>query len=62
LKFDYDQAVINLGEAKIKLNEIQQFQLFRTIPEKQQQVKEQLETILAWEKEVERLQKEIDKY
>lgn len=62
LKYDYDQAVINLGEAKIKLNEIQQFQLLRTIPEKQQQVKEQLETILAWEKEVERLQKEIDKY
>lgn len=62
LKYDYDQAAINLGAAKIRLNEIQQFQLLRAASEKQQQVQDQLETIRSWEKELDRLQKEIDKY
>lgn len=62
LKYEYDQAVINLRAAKIKLEEVQKFQLLRTSSEKQEQVQAQLEIIRSWEKEVDRLQKEIDKY
>ena len=62
LKYDYDQAVTNLRAEKIRLNEIQQFELLRTASEKQQQVQRQLETIRSWENEVDRLQKEINKY
>jgi hypothetical protein len=62
LNYDYDQAVTNLRAAKIRLDEIQQFQLLRTASEKQQQVQGQLETIRSWENEVDRLKKEIDKY
>jgi hypothetical protein len=62
LKYEYDQAVVNLRAAKIRLNEIQQFQLLRTASEKQQQVQAQLESIRAWENEVERLRSEMNKY
>jgi hypothetical protein len=62
LNYDYDQAVTNLRAAKIRLDEIQQFQLLRTASEKQQQVQGQLETIRFWENEVDQLKKEIDKY
>ena len=62
LKYDYDQAVTNLRAEKIRLNEMQQFELLRTASEKQQQVQRQLETIRSWENEVDRLQKEINKY
>jgi len=62
LNYDYDQAVTNLRAAKIRLDEIQQFQLLRTASEKQQQVQGQLETIRSWENEVDRLKKEINKY
>ncbi|MBX3163276.1 MAG: DUF4339 domain-containing protein [Bacteroidetes bacterium] len=62
LKYNHDQAVTNLRAAKIRLNEIQQFQLLRTASEKQKQVQRQLETIRSWENEVDRLKKEIDKY
>lgn len=62
LKYDYDQAVTTLRAEKIRLNEIQQFKLLRTASEKEQQVQRQLETIRSWENEVDRLQKEINKY
>lgn len=62
LKYEYDYAVTTLRAAKIRLNEIQQFQLLRTASEKQQQVQAQLEFIWSWENEVDRLKKEIDKY
>jgi uncharacterized protein HemX len=62
LNSDYNQAVTNLRAAKIRLNEIQQFQLLRTAYEKQEQLQGQLETIRFWENEVDRLKKEIDKY
>ena len=62
MKYEYDQAVTTLRAAKIRLNEIQQFQLLRTASEKQQQVQAQLESIRSWENEVDRLKKEIDKY
>lgn len=62
LKYEYDQAVTNLRAAQIRLNEIQKFQLLRTASEKEEQVQAQLETIRFFENEVDRLQKEIDKY
>jgi len=62
LKYEYDNAVTTLRAVKIRLNEIQQFQLLRTASEKQQQVQAQLESIRSWENEVDRLKKEIDKY
>ncbi len=62
LKYNYDQAVTNLRASQINLNEIQQFKFLRTASEKQQQVQNQLETIRSLENEVERLEKEIDKY
>jgi len=62
LKYEYDNAVTTLRAAKIRLDEIQQFQLLRTASEKQQQVQAQLESIRSWENEVDRIKKEIDKY
>ena len=62
LKYEHDQAVTNLRAAKISLDEIQKFQLLRTASEKQQEVEEQLSIIRSWENEVDRLQKQIDKY
>ena len=62
LKYEYSQAITNLRASEIRLKEIQVFQLLRTASEKQQQIQEQLENIMAWENEVERLKKEIDKY
>jgi len=62
LKYEYDNSVTTLRAAKIRLNEIQQFQLLRTASEKQQQVQAQLESIRSWENEGDRLKKEIDKY
>lgn len=62
LNYDYDQAVTNLRAAKIRLDEIQEFQFLRTTSEKQGQVQEQLEIIRSWENEVERLKREIAKY
>ena len=62
LKYEYDQARTNLREAKIGLDEIQKFQLLRSVSVKEQEVQEQLEIIRLWENEVDRLQKQIDKY
>ena len=62
LKYEHDQAVTNLRAAKISLEEIQKFQLLRTASEKEQEVQAELEIIRSWENEVDRLQKEIDKY
>ena len=62
LKYERDQALTNLRAARINLEEIQKFQLLRTAAVKEQEVKDELEIIRAWENEVDRLQKEIDKY
>ncbi len=62
LKYELDQAVTNLRAARIRLNEIQQFQFLRTAQEKQQQVQEQLEVIRSWENEVDRLQNEVNNF
>jgi hypothetical protein len=62
LKYEYDQAVIDLEAANIRLGEIKQFKLLRTALEKKQQIQEQLETIRSLENEVNRLQEEISKY
>lgn len=62
LKYEHDQAVTNLRAAKISLEEIQKFQLMRTASEKEQEVQAELEIIRSWENEVDRLQKQIDKY
>lgn len=62
LNNEYDEAITNLRKAKIKLEDIQQFQLLRTSSEKQQQIEKQLEVIRAREKEVDRLKNEIDGY
>jgi len=56
-KIAYDEAVTNLRLSKVHFEEVQKFQLLRTSEEKQQQVKEALENIKAWENEVDRLQK-----
>jgi len=62
LKYEHDQAVINLRAAKISLEEIQKFQLLRTPSEKEVEVQAELEIIRSWENEVDRLQKQINKY
>ncbi len=62
LKYEYDQAIINLRAAKISLEEIQEFQLLRSPAEKEQEVQAELEIIRSWENEIDRLQKQIDKY
>ncbi len=62
LKYERDNALTNLRAARINLEEIQKFQLLRTAAVKEQEVQDELEIIRAWENEVDRLQKEIDKY
>lgn len=62
LQAQYDNAVTNLRKWKIQLNDDQQFKLLRTSVEKQAQLDRDLEAIRNWEKEVERLQNEINKY
>jgi cell division protein FtsB len=62
LYYELNQAITNLRAAEIRLNEIQEFRLLRTPSKKQQQIQQQLEYILAWENEVDRLKMEIDKY
>ena len=62
MKYEYDQAIINLRAAKISLEEIQEFQLMRSPAEKEQEVQAELEIIRSWENEIDRLQKQIDKY
>ena len=61
LYYELNQAITNLRAAEIRLNEIQEFRLLRTPSKKQQQIQQQLEYILAWENEVDRLKMEIDK-
>lgn len=61
LYYEYNQAITNLRAAEIRLNEIQEFRLLRTPSKKQQQIQQQLEYIMAWENEVDRLKMEIDK-
>jgi hypothetical protein len=62
LYFEYNQAITNLRAAEIGLNEIQKFRLLRTASKKQQQIQQQLEYIMAWKNEVDRLKIEIDNY
>ncbi len=62
LYYELNQAITNLRAAEIRLNEIQEFRLLRTPSKKQQQIQQQLEYIMAWENEVDRLKMEIDKY
>ena len=59
---ELNQAITNLRAAEIQLNEIQKFRLLRNASKKQQQIHQQLEYIMAWENEVDRLKMEIDKY
>ncbi len=59
LQAQYDNAVTNLRKWKIQLNDDQQFKLLRTPVEKQSQLDRDLEAIRNWEKECDRLQKEI---
>ena len=59
---ELNQAITNLRAAEIRLNEIQEFRLLRTPSKKQQQIQQQLDYIMAWENEVDRLKMEIDKY
>ena len=61
LNYELNQAITNLRAAEIRLNEIQEFRLLRTPSKKQQQIQQQLEYIMAWENEVDRLKMEIDK-
>ncbi len=61
LYYELNQAITNLRAAEIRLNEIQEFRLLRTPSKKQQQIQQQLEYIMAWENEVDRLKMEIDK-
>ena len=62
LYYELNQAITNLRAAEIQLNEIQKFRLLRNASKKQQQIHQQLEYIMAWENEVDRLKMEIDKY
>jgi cytoskeletal protein RodZ len=52
LKHNYDVAINNLRLAKIKLDEVQEFQFLRTLEEKEQQISAQLEVVRKWENEV----------
>lgn len=52
LKYNYDVAINNLRLAKIKLDEVQEFQFLRTLEEKEQQISAQLEVVRKWENEV----------
>jgi uncharacterized protein HemX len=61
LKYEYNQAIMNLRAAEFSLNEIQKFRLFRTASKKQQQIQQQLEYIRSWENEVDRLEIEIER-
>jgi hypothetical protein len=61
LYYELNQAITNLRAAEIQLNEIQKFRLLRNASKKQQQIQQQLEYIMAWENEVDRLKMEIDK-
>ena len=57
-----EEAAINLRAEKLKLEEIQKFQIGRSSSKKQEQVRIQLEKIMYWEKELDRLKKEFEKY
>lgn len=62
LNYEYNQAITNLRASEIRLNEIQKFKLLRTGSEKQEQIQQQLEYIMGWKNEVDRLKNEIDNY
>jgi len=62
LQYDYDQALLSLKSANLKLDEIQKFVMLRTKAEKEQQIEDQLQVILSWENEVARLKRELRKY
>ncbi len=62
LKYQYDEAVVQLRAARLRLDEVREFQLLRTMSEKEAQVERQLEVIRSWENEVSRLQNELRKY
>ncbi len=62
LKSEYDQAIINLGAARINLEEVQQFHLLRSYSDKQQQIVEALSSVREWENEVNRLKRKIKQY
>jgi hypothetical protein len=52
LRYNYDVAINNLRLARIKLDEVQEFQFLRTLEEKEQQISAQLEVVRKWENEV----------
>ncbi len=62
LNYEYNQAITNLRAAEIRLNEMQKFKLLRSAAKKQEQIQQQLEYIMAWKNEVDRLKNEIDNY
>lgn len=62
LNYEYNQAITNLRASEIMLNEMQKFKLLRSAAKKQEQIQQQLEYIMAWKNEVDRLKNEIDKY
>jgi len=62
LQSQYDNALNTLRKCQIQLNDDQKFKLLRTPAEKQSELDRDLESIRNWEKEVDRLKKEIKNY
>jgi GYF domain 2 len=62
LKARQDGAMTSLRAAKIELNQIQDFELFRSSSDKNRQIQKALYDIRMWENEVDRLQNMINQY
>lgn len=62
LRQQLDNALTKLRLAKIRLDEVQEFQFLRTYDEKQSQINEQLSVIRSWENEVSRIQQQLAQY
>ena len=62
IKRQYDEAVARLRSENIELNQLQEFHFLRTPTEKQEQIDNQLDIIISWGNEVERLRKKLDQF
>jgi flagellar basal body-associated protein FliL len=59
LKRKYEKAVISLRAENEKLEEIKEFKFLRTLEEKEEEVRRELEVIRGWENKLFKLQNEI---
>jgi hypothetical protein len=59
LKRQYEEAVISLRAENEKLEQVKEFHFLRTVDEKEEQVRDELEAVRNWENKVFRLQNEM---